>query len=118
MERLTPYAVLGVKNTDSDDTIRRAYHVVARTEHPDASVGGKPTPAWYISTEAYTAIKSVLARIQWEAQLRIAAKVCIKCRGYGVSGSRVGGGSVGTCKGCNGTGRSDGAGVTTPPRRR
>lgn len=101
---MTPYAVLKVKQTDTDEVIRKTYHAIARTAHPDVD-GLKPSDLWFAATEAYTAIKTTGARISWEAKLRIQARTCTKCRGYGITGSRIGGIGIRVCAACKGDGR-------------
>jgi DnaJ-class molecular chaperone len=103
---LTPYAVLLVKAADGDDKIRQAYHKIAQKHHPDAREDKQPGPQWYEATDAYNAVKTEAARAEWEARLKLAAKVCAKCKGVGVEGSRFGGGKVRPCAACAGTGRS------------
>lgn len=101
---MTPYAILKVKYTDADDVIRRAYYALIRTEHPDSGTG-EPTELWYMATEAYNTVKLAVLRIGWEAKLHIQARICEKCRGYGVTGSRVGGIGIKVCAACKGEGR-------------
>jgi hypothetical protein len=107
----TPYAILLAKPGDSDDVIRKLYHDIVRYCHPDALRGlpqdsqEKLRAQWYTATEAYTVVKTVAVRIAWEAQLRIAAGVCGKCRGYGVMGSRIGSGKICVCAACRGEGK-------------
>lgn len=108
---LTPYAVLLARPADSDDTIRRLYHNIARYTHPDA-ISGFPEPGrtkardeWYRATEAYTAIKTEAVRSALATATVRLSGVCSTCRGFGVVGSRLGGAKVRVCEACKGAGR-------------
>lgn len=102
---MTPYAILLVKPTDDDATIRKAYHVIARKEHPDgAGWRGEPSAAWYTVTAAYTAIKTLDARTTWERKQNLLAGECASCSGFGVLGTRMFKGRIRICKTCDGKG--------------
>lgn len=108
---LTPYAVLLARPADSDETIRRLYHNIARYTHPDA-IARFPEPGrskareeWYRATEAYTAIKTEPVRRALELTTNRLSGVCTACRGFGVKGSRLGGAKVRICEACKGEGR-------------
>jgi DnaJ-domain-containing protein 1 len=43
-----PYAVLLVRMTDTDTTIRKRFHQLAEHQHPDRDgANGKPGPQWF-----------------------------------------------------------------------
>lgn len=100
----TPYAVLLVRPGDPDEVIRRAYHEIARREHPDA-VAAKPSDSWFAATEAYSAIKTAEKRAAWEAGARLLSGGCAACKGCGVKGTRMFKGVIRVCEGCGGEGR-------------
>jgi DnaJ-class molecular chaperone len=101
---MTPYAILMVRPSDSDASIRAAYHTQARRYHPDAVPGGAQ-PQWYTYTGAYQAIKTEAARAAWEARQALLSGRCLTCRGRGVAGSRAAGGKIRLCAVCGGEGR-------------
>ncbi len=103
---MTPYAVLLVKPSDGDELIRKAYHAVARMEHPDREVGQKmASELWYEATAAYAAIKTFELRRSWSRQQSLHAKLCAQCEGFGVVGTRLFKSSVRVCASCAGNGR-------------
>jgi DnaJ-class molecular chaperone len=108
---LTPYAVLGVKPTDTDETIRRFYHEIARETHPDALLGmSEPAQVqgsyqWHRATEAYNAIKTLDKREAWRRGRRVLSGLCPSCQGVGTQGTRRFKGQVKACDRCGGTGR-------------
>lgn len=99
---MTPYAILLVKPTDSDEVIRKTYHVFARQTHPDKHV---QDPEWYVYTTAYTAIKTADAREAWERQQAMLSGRCADCEGAGVRGTRMFKGKIRLCTTCKGMGR-------------
>lgn len=102
---MTPYATLLVKPTDGDETIRKAYHVLAKQNHPDgAGWSGEPNAAWYATTAAYTAIKTFEARAAWKRQSDLLAGQCASCAGVGVLGTRMFKGKLRICMTCKGEG--------------
>jgi DnaJ-class molecular chaperone len=102
---MTPYAELLVRPSDGDDVIRRRFHVLSRTEHPDRNgAGGRPGPRWYALAAAYAAIKTAGARAAWEKAHAGWAGQCRTCSGSGVTGSPAAGG-VRLCQVCAGGGR-------------
>lgn len=103
---LTPYAVLLVKATDDDDTIRREYHALARKQHPDLRKSKEPGPLWQIVNEAYALVETVALRTKWAKGQAMKAGGCAKCAGSGVTGSRIAGGKVKMCTDCKGYGRA------------
>lgn len=102
---MTPYAVLLVKPTDSDEVIRRVYHDVARLEHPDVVEGGEPSEAWYTAATAYTLIKTEDARQAWATRQASLSGLCGQCNGCGVQGTRMFKGKIRVCDTCKGEGR-------------
>lgn len=102
---LTPYAVLLVKPTDSDEAIRKTYWTLARLHHPDLSSNGVAQVAWYIVKEAYAQIETTTVREKWAGRLKLNAGVCRKCEGYGVTWRRLGKAVVKVCEVCSGQGR-------------
>ena len=112
---MTPYAVLLVRPSDDDHTIRTRFHVLARNEHPDRNgASGKAGPNWVLITQAYGAIKTAGLRQAWEIAQQLLSRRCPKCFGIGVQGSRTAGGHIILCPACNGAGRA----VNEPPRRK
>lgn len=101
---MTPYAILLVKPTDDDATVRKAYHASIRTEHPDANEGATSDP-WYEATAAYTLIKTAEKRAYWAAAARLLSGTCADCDGCGVKGTRLFKGRIRACEGCGGKGR-------------
>lgn len=108
---MTPYAILGCRPLDTDETIRCAYHKFARHSHPDARLGlsakikEKLEAEWYTATTAYSAIKTLEKRADWDRQKSLLSGVCKKCTGDGVTGSRLAGGKIRVCSVCDGEGR-------------
>lgn len=103
---MTPYAVLLVRPSDDDLTIRKRFHVLSRTEHPDRDgADGEPGARWYVLTAAYGAVKTLILRRAWEAGQKRLSGLCTACRGFGVSGSRVGHSAPHVCVACGGEGR-------------
>jgi DnaJ-class molecular chaperone len=100
---MTPYAVLLVKPSDTDETVRRAYHAVARETHPDGTASA-PTERWYEATLAYTAIKTADGRAAWERRQVLLANRCTKCAGAGTVGTRMFKGRIKVCEVCGGEG--------------
>lgn len=103
---LTPYAVLLVKPTDDDDAIRREYHALARKQHPDLRKSREPGPLWQVVNEAYALIESVKLRTTWHKVTNMKSGICVKCHGFGVTGSRIAGGRIKMCTDCSGCGRA------------
>jgi DnaJ-class molecular chaperone len=101
---MTPYATLLVKPTDGDEVVRKAYHRIAETNHPDAN-GGAAGPLWYSVTAAYTAIKTHDARAEWALRQSNLAGLCERCEGFGVTGTRMFKGKIKACDVCKGEGR-------------
>lgn len=108
---MTPYAVLLAKPNDSDETIRRLYHAIARHCHPDACRGLLPytteklNERWHTATEAYSAIKTPELRESWATRQKLLSGVCAACEGSGVAGTRMFKGTIRECKECKGEGR-------------
>ena len=103
---MTPYAELLVRPSDSDEVIRKRFHVLSRTEHPDRDgAQGEPVPRWYALAAAYGAVKTLSMRTAWATnQLRLSG-LCAVCQGSGVTGSRVGRAVPKVCAACGGEGR-------------
>jgi hypothetical protein len=111
-KELTPYAVLKVKPTDTDDTIRAFYHIIARRTHPDAITYLPSTDEdalnkeeWHAATAAYSAIKTEDKRAAWERERRLLSGRCVPCQGVGTQGTRRFKGTIRLCACCGGTGR-------------
>ena len=103
MTNLTPYAVLLVKPTDTDEVIRKAYHALARTAHPDITVG--QAIFWERYNSAYAAIETVEEREAWKKERSMLSGLCGACEASGVVGTRLFGGEIEVCAGCGGRGR-------------
>jgi DnaJ-class molecular chaperone len=104
---VTPYAVLLVKPTDDDDMIRKRFHELARSQHPDRDgAAGVPGPLWQTLIDAYGQVKTAQLRAAWhQAQVHL-ARLCLTCEGLGVTWRRVGKDRAATiCGKCNGEGR-------------
>ena len=106
---MTPYAELLVKPVDADNVIRRAYHALARHEHPDAHAG-VPGPRWTAITAAYGEIRTTDRRDAWTRRQARLTRFCNACRGYGVTWQRTGTRAlrerVNVCTECHGEGRT------------
>ena len=101
---LTPYAVLLLRPSATDDEIRQRFHALAKDQHPDRDgAGGAPGPLWFTLTAAYTSIKSQPSRDAWERAEALRSRRCASCKGVGTTGGRLGG--VKVCAACAGTGR-------------
>jgi DnaJ-class molecular chaperone len=101
---LTPYAVLLLRPSATDDEIRQRFHALAKTQHPDRDgAGGTPGPLWYALSAAYTSIKRQANRDAWERAEALRSRRCAACKGAGTTGGRLGG--VKVCAACLGTGR-------------
>jgi len=105
---MTPYAVLLVKPTDDDLTIRKRFHELSKAQHPDRfGAAGVPGPLWYLISEAYGQVKTAEARRTWNEWQRKLARTCGDCEGSGVVWKRLGKDkSAKLCTTCNGEGRT------------
>ena len=103
---LSPYAVLLAKATDTDETIRALYHVIAKECHPDVVKTEAAAAQWHAATEAYTAIKTLAARSDLLRRTALLAHRCGTCEGTGVVGSRSVKPGVRLCPACKGAGRA------------
>jgi DnaJ-class molecular chaperone len=101
---MTPYAVLLVKPTDSDEVIRKTYHRIAERNHPDAN-GGVAGALWHAATAAYTTVKTEEKREAWAHKQALLSGLCTECEGYGVRGTRMFKGKIRVCAECKGEGR-------------
>ena len=101
---LSPYATLLVRPTDSDDTIRAAYHEASKRLHPDRT-GGVASEEWYEVKTAYELIETAELRAKWLRQFKTLSGVCADCKGYGVRGTRIGKAKIRSCGACDGYGR-------------
>ena len=103
----TPWAVLLVRPIDDDLAVRKAFHVISKTQHPDYTQDGRPGPLWFAASEAYKALRTEALRTAWLAARTALAGICSTCSGLGVTWRRVGhdhGAKV--CDRCCGTGRT------------
>lgn len=104
---LTPYAVLRLRPSATDDEVRQRFHALAKDQHPDRDgASGVPGPAWHALTAAYTSIKTQAKRDAWERLEALHSRRCKVCAGTGTAGGRLGG--VKICASCRGEGRSAG----------
>ena len=104
---MTPYAVLLVRAVDSDELIRKRFHVLARTQHPDRDgAAGHPGLDWFRISRAYSLIRTTGLRATWAREQKMLSGWCTACQGTGVTGSRVGGCKVRLCASCGGEGRT------------
>ena len=106
---MTPYALLLVKPTDEDAVIRRRFHILAKSEHPDRpGADGVPGTMWYVLKAAYEAVETQERRDNWARRQAHLSGLCTACRGCGVTWRRVGvaarQGPV-VCASCAGAGR-------------
>ena len=103
---MTPYAILLVKPSDSDEVIRKTYYVLARDSHPDVvGTGSVARAKWELATEAYNAIKTEELRTVWTHHAALLAGLCAKCAGAGTVGTRMFKGKIRVCEACCGEGR-------------
>ena len=101
---MTPYAELALDYALVTDTaVSARFRALAAPEHPDAR-GGLPGVKWYGFMEAYTAVKTAVARDKWRAAQMCRSGVCKACDGWGVVivGAKR---RVMICAGCKGMGR-------------
>jgi DnaJ like chaperone protein len=64
-----PYTVLGVKRTDSDETIKAAHRALVREHHPDRLIAqGMPQEFIDVSTERLAKINAAFERIRQERE--------------------------------------------------
>ena len=103
----TPYAFLLVKPGDDDLTIRKRFHELSKTQHPDRhGAGGAPGPLWQPLVDAYGQVKTAALRVQWHREQVQLARLCPTCEGLGVTWKRVGKDrSPIICEKCGGEGR-------------
>jgi DnaJ-class molecular chaperone len=111
---LTPYAVLLVRPSDGDDTVRAAFHEIARRSHPD-SHDQSLSALWYLATMAYAALKTAKARDTWLAKQIKLSGLCGICKGYGIVVERRR--EVRVCTACEGEGRIRRSAVFTAKKR-
>ena len=103
---MTPYAEILVRPSDSDEVIRKRFHVLSRLEHPDRDgAQGQPGPRWYALAAAYGAVKTLGMRTTWAASRARLSGLCAACSGFGVTGSRIGKALPKVCAACSGEGR-------------
>ena len=106
---MTPYAILQVRPADSDDDIRKRFHVLARHCHPDAILTRRGTnflklkSDWELYSGAYAKVKTAVLRTAWERAEALMAGRCGSCRGSGVQGGALSG--IKVCPECGGEGR-------------
>lgn len=106
---MTPYAILQVRPADSDDDIRKRFHVLARHCHPDAILTRRGTnflklkSDWELYSGAYAKVKTAALRVEWERQQGLLAGQCSRCEGYGITGGALK--PVEVCTKCHGEGR-------------
>jgi hypothetical protein len=104
---LTPWAVLLVRPVDDDPAVRKVFHAISRTQHPDHTQDRRPGPLWFAASEAYKALRTEALRTAWLTARSALAGICSTCSGLGVTWRRVGhdhGAKV--CDRCCGTGRT------------
>ena len=103
---MTPYAVLLVRPTDDDLTIRKAFHRLAELHHPDKN-NGASSQDWIAAVEAYSLVKTAQLRADLERRGAALSSVCKECGGFGVKSSSLLGrsGAVKSCIACHGEGR-------------
>jgi DnaJ domain len=101
---LTPYAVLLVKPTDADEVVRKAYHAIVRSCHPDVRHDDAAKARWFEVTEAYAAVETKEARDTWQRGRDLMASKCVGCNGTGVRGTRMFKGKIHHCEFCRGVG--------------
>jgi len=88
---MTPYAILLVRPVDSDETIRKRFHVLSKGQHPDRiGAKGTPGPEWYEQAAAYSCVKTEALRKEWAAYRKQLARQCVTCGGCGVVWKRIG----------------------------
>jgi DnaJ-class molecular chaperone len=104
---MTPWAELLLDPAAAGDAVvRRAYHRLARGEHPDFRIDRRPGPRWAAVTAAYAAVKTAAARTAWARGLKNRACLCAACKGWGVRVRVLGpGAGVAVCPACGGEGR-------------
>ena len=103
----TPFAVLQIKPSDDDLTIRKRFHELSKSQHPDRpGAGGIPGPLWQQLVDAYGQVKTATHRTAWHQAQAQLARLCHTCEGLGVTWKRVGRDRSATiCGECNGEGR-------------
>lgn len=114
MAEKTHYEVLRVASDASDDEVRKAFHAIAKTHHPDAVnlEGLSDTDIilmaqyWVEAQASYEAVKTPILRSQYDARLRMMSRPCKPCKGTGTTQKRTGWSVTDiTCPTCNGTGK-------------
>ncbi len=103
----TPWAVLLVHPVDDDLVVRKAFHVISKTQHPDHTQDHRPGPLWFAASEAYKALRTEALRTAWVVARATLAGICSTCGGLGVTWRRIGkdrGAKV--CERCGGAGRT------------
>ena len=103
---MTPWAELLLRPVDAtDEVVRRRFHELSRTEHPDA-LDGAPGPRWFALVAAYQAIKTQTLRDALAKSTQALSALCSACSATGVVGTRIGGSKVRLCAACRGEGRA------------
>jgi DnaJ-class molecular chaperone len=95
---LTPYAVLGVGPRATDEAIRKQFHALVSSEHPDRRKDRKPGPRWEEINAAYRAIDTQAHRESWRNRIMLMSGGCAACSRYGVLNGVA-------CASCKGAGR-------------
>lgn len=103
---MTPYAILLVRPTDDDATIRRAFHEQSKRHHPDKTPGQPAPKEWYAAVAAYSVIKTADSRARHDRYMQGLSGVCTACSGSGVRGTRSAGSKIRLCDRCAGEGRA------------
>ena len=104
---MTPYAILLCKPSDTDLAIRKRFHELSKTQHPDRSgAGGVPGSLWQDLVDAYGQVKTDERRIAWHQAQAHLARLCHTCEGLGIAWKRIGKNKDAVvCVKCNGEGR-------------
>lgn len=111
----TPYAILMVRPADDDAAIRRAFHAISKSCHPDKlpttlteEERAAAQSRWFRAAAAYSCVKTPELRDKQVKYMRGLAGCCKACSGSGVRGTRAAGGQLRLCAACAGEGRVKG----------
>lgn len=98
------YKMLGVPRYSTQEEVKVAYMILAGQFHPDRNPSGEKRMAEI--NVAYTVLRDVKRRAEYDKQLTVLCKKCEECHGFGGKKKQRGFARVeyNPCKFCDGVG--------------